>query len=276
MPLPRTLPGTEAQEGVEYEEDWLPKDFKPMTVGQLMWYKMKNMPMVNVGLAGVIGSFGMASYWFRMGNSARLNYWLRWRVGMQIFTFGWIIYYGGMAFTAERQTQTYYKQMVMLGDLPPDTKIPKASNDLFAKKDDWRKAIMNPSAFEKPKQTAATSSAPDVPQTDVDQYPKAVSERMTTADFKSKIQQRQQAAAPSANDSDAFAARLEGAIRAQAEEDEMRGKGKLKGAQSVTGRGELLRRRGREMAAQKEEKAARDNAAREAENETEVEDSERI
>jgi hypothetical protein len=34
---------------VEYEEDWLPDDFQPLTFRQLAWKKIKGAPLVGVG-----------------------------------------------------------------------------------------------------------------------------------------------------------------------------------------------------------------------------------
>ena len=34
---------------VEYEDDWLPKDFKPMKFREMLWMKVKNAPLVGVG-----------------------------------------------------------------------------------------------------------------------------------------------------------------------------------------------------------------------------------
>ena len=31
------------------DEDWLPDDFQPMSLKQLVWTKMKNAPLVGVG-----------------------------------------------------------------------------------------------------------------------------------------------------------------------------------------------------------------------------------
>ena len=33
----------------DYNEDWLPEDFKPMSFKQLLWNKLSNAPMVGVG-----------------------------------------------------------------------------------------------------------------------------------------------------------------------------------------------------------------------------------
>ena len=101
----------------------------------------------------------------------------------------------------------------------------------------------------------------EIPQTDVSHYPKPVSERMTTADFRAKLANRQppeydRLRGLVGGDED-FASRLEVAIRKQSEEDEARARGEIRGAQSATGQGELLRRRGREVAHQRDEREKR-------------------
>jgi len=89
-------PAVSRQVEVE-DEDWLPDDFQPMSLKQLVWNKMKNAPLVGVGgsfaifgecslnqssgIAATLGSLVMAAYQMRLGNSQRFNYWLRWRVG---------------------------------------------------------------------------------------------------------------------------------------------------------------------------------------------------
>jgi hypothetical protein len=86
---------------VEYEEDWLPEDFKPVTFKGLLWQKFKFAPLVGVGgysqslnidqirfadirdpgLVATVYSLVMATYTMKLGNSRRFQYWLRWRVG---------------------------------------------------------------------------------------------------------------------------------------------------------------------------------------------------